>query len=71
MYIHYSQLIPMGENCPPLKNRSPTNGSHKWETISESMESVERNVNVLRQTDIRIRLRDKGFYLWDLLEGEK
>ncbi len=49
--------------------------SHKWETISESMESIERNVNGLHQTDIRICLRDKSFHLWDLLwnlfEGEK
>ncbi len=41
--------------------------SHKWETISESMESVERNVNKLRQTDIHIHLRDKSFRLWDPL----
>ncbi len=64
---------PMGKNCP-LKKRNPTNGSHKWETISESTESVERNINGLRQMDIRIRLRYKSFHLWDLLwdpfEGE-
>ncbi len=54
-----------------LKNRSPAKGSHKWETIWESTESVEHNVNGLRQTDIRIRLRDKSFRLWDPFEGEK
>ncbi len=42
--------------------------SHKWETILESTESVERNVNGLRQTDIRIRLRGKSFHLWDPLK---
>ncbi len=61
----------MGKNCP-LKKKTE---SHKWETISESTESVERNVNRLRQTNIRICLRDKSFHMWDLLwdpfEGEK
>ncbi len=65
----------MGKNCPFLKKRIPTNGSNKWETIWESMEFVERNVNGLRQMDIRIRLRDKSFHSWDPLwnpfEGEK
>ncbi len=53
------------------KKRSPTNESHKWETIWESTESVERNVNGLHQTDIRICLRDRSFRLWDPFEGEK
>ncbi len=53
--------IPVGKNCPFLKKRTE---SHKWETISQSMESVERNVNRLRQTDICI-------HLWDPFEGEK
>ncbi len=62
----------MSKNCPFfLKKRSPTNGSHRWETISESAESVERNVYGLCQTDIRIHLRDKSFHLWDPFEGEK
>ncbi len=39
----------MGKNCP-LKKKAE---SHKWETISESTESVERNVNG------RIRFSDK------------
>ncbi len=63
---------PMGKNCPFKKKKlSPTNGSHEWETIWESMESVEGNVNGLRQMDICIRLRDKSFRLWDPFEGEK
>ncbi len=62
---------PMGKNCRLKKKRSPTNGSHEWETIWESTESVEGNVNGLRQTDICIRLRDKSFHLWDPFEGEK
>ncbi len=62
----------MGKNCPFFnKKRSPTNGSHEWETIWESTESVEGNVNGLRQTDIGIHLRDKSFHLWDPFEGEK
>ncbi len=32
---------------------------------------VERNVNRLCQTDIRIHLRDKSFCSWDPFEGEK
>ncbi len=36
-----------------FKKQSPTNGSHKWETIWESTESVKCNVNGLCQTDIR------------------
>ncbi len=55
--------FPMGTNCQFKKN-----GSHKWETISELIESVERNVNGLRQTDIRFCLCDP---LWDLFEGDK
>ncbi len=66
---------PYGQKLSVLKKRNPTNGSHKWETIWESAESVECNVNRLRQMDIRIRLRDKSFRLWDpfwdLFEGEE
>ncbi len=40
---------PMGKNYLLFKKRSPTNGSHKWETTWESTESVEGNVNGLRQ----------------------
>ncbi len=63
----------MGKNClfKKKKKNSPTNGSHKWETIWESTESFEGNVNGLHQTDICIRLRDKSFRSWDLFEGEK
>ncbi len=57
----------MGKNCLFLKKRSPTNGSHEWETIWESTKSVESNVNGLRQTDICIHLRDKSFRSWDPL----
>ncbi len=57
----------MGKNCPFFKKTE----FHKWETILESTESVECNVNGLHQMDIRIRLRDKSFRLWDPFEGEK
>ncbi len=70
-YIKLGTDVPMGKNCPFKRKQSPPNGSHKWETISESMESIERNVNGLHQTDIHIRLRDKNFHLWDPFEGEK
>ncbi len=68
--------IPMGKNYPFFKKkRSPTNGSHEWETIWESMESVEGDVNGLEtfvpQTDTYVRLRDKSFRSWDPFEGEK
>ncbi len=55
-------LFYYGQKLPGFKKRSPTNGSHKWETIWESMESVERNVNGFPQMDIRIRLRNKSFH---------
>ncbi len=61
-----STRAPMSKNCQFKKN-----GSHKWETIWESTESVERNVNGLRQMDIRIHLRDKSFRSWDPFVGEK
>ncbi len=63
---------PMGKNCGFLKKKqSLTIRSYKWETIWESTESVERNVNGLRQTDVRIRLRDKSFRSGDPFDGEK
>ncbi len=64
---------PYGQKLSVLKkkNRSPTNVSHEWETIWESTESIEGNVNGLRQTDICILLRDKSFRSWDPFEGEK
>ncbi len=65
------QICPYGQKLSVKKKWSATNGSHKWEIIWESMESVERNVNGLRQTDICIRLRDKNFCSWDSFEGEK
>ncbi len=34
---------------------------HKWETIWESTESIEGNVNGLRQTDIRIEFEGQKF----------
>ncbi len=65
-------MFPMGKNCPFFtKKWSPTNGSHKWETISESTESVEHNVNENRQTGIRIRLRDESIHLWHPFERKK
>ncbi len=77
MWTHLITMttFPMGKNCLFKKKRSPTNGFHKWETIWKSTESVEHNVNGLRQTDIRISLRDKSFRswnpFWDPFEGEK
>ncbi len=63
-----SGALPYGQKLSVFfKNGVP----QKDPTNSESMESIERNVNGLHQTDIRIRLRDKSFRLWDLFEGEK
>ncbi len=57
--IHTWKVAPLWEKIVRLKkNRSPTNGYHKWETTSESTESGELDVNGLRQTDIRIRLTE-------------
>ncbi len=60
-------MNPMGKNCPFLKKTESHKRIHKWETMWESTESVERNVDGLRQRDICIRLRDKSFHSWDPL----
>ncbi len=56
----------MGKNCQ-LRNTESHKRIPQMGNYFRVNGSVERNVNGLHQTDIRIRLMDKSFHLWDPL----